>query len=326
MSKGRIALAAAMYAFFIIAASVASSAYAVEVNDRVVAIVNDDVITLSELNAEGGDSIKGDPSTVLKNGMTVGEARDNVLEQIIMRKLLDQAVKENGLDITQIDVDRAIAEQLKMNGMSKQDLLQFLAKKGMTYEEYRAEVEYSIKKERLISKKLSSHIIVSDEEIAAYFKEHEADFKGRKEFRISEIVFAIPPDATEGTVVELRNRADTVYKKLIAGASFDSMAKEYSMAPDAEKGGDMGFIQPSTLDPGFVALLNKMDVGQISEVIGTESGFIIFKITEAKPITNITVDDVRSEIEAIIRRDKTVSYFESWMKDLRAAAFVQKML
>jgi peptidyl-prolyl cis-trans isomerase SurA len=205
-------------------------------------------------------------------------------------------------------------------------LVQFLAKKGTTYEEYRSEVEYSIKKEQLISKKLSSHIIVSDEEVANYFKEHAADFKDRKEYRISEIVFPIPRDATESIAVEIRNKADMVHKKLLSGASFETMAKEYSMAPDAEKGGDMGFIQGNTLDPGFVALLNKMNIGEISEVVGTENGFIIFKVTDSRPIANIAAADVKPEITAILRREKTMSYFDRWMKDLRAAAFVQKMM
>jgi peptidyl-prolyl cis-trans isomerase SurA len=316
----------AVYAFAIICALFPSAAHPVEVNDRVIAIVNDDVITMSELVTEGGDEVKGDPARVLGNGMTVREARDIVLEQLIMRRLLDQAVKEYGLDVTPIDVDRAIAEQLKMNGMNKQDLLRILAKEGKTYDEYRNEVDYSIKKERMITRKLSSHIIVTDEEIAAYFKEHSAEYKNRKEFRISEIVIPIPPDATESLAAEIRKRADMVHNKLKAGASFETMAKEYSALPDADKGGDMGFINPSTLDPGFVALLNGMKVGQISDVIATENGFIIFKVTDSRPLATVTADDVKSEISAILKRAKTVAFFDSWMKDLRASAFVQKML
>jgi peptidyl-prolyl cis-trans isomerase SurA len=326
MNRGKILIYGAVCAFAVIGALLPSATYAVEVSDRVIAIVNNDVITMSDLIKEGGNDVIGDPATVLKDGMTVKEARDIVLEQIIMKKLLDQAVKEQGLDVTSIDVDRAIAEQLKMNGMSKQDLMQTLAKEGKTYDEYKSEVEYSIKKERLITRKLSSHIIVSDEEIAAYFKEHSADYKDRKEYRISEIVLPIAPDATESVAVEIRKKADMVYNKLKSGTSFEAMAKEYSMVPDAGVGGDMGFIQPSTLDPGFISFLNTMKIGQISEVVATENGFIIFKVTDTRPITNITANDVKPEITSIIRRDKTVAYFDRWMKDLRNSAFVQKML
>jgi peptidyl-prolyl cis-trans isomerase SurA len=304
----------------------AHSADPAQTNDRVIAIVNDDVITMSELLNEGGSDVQGDPNTVLKSGKTVKEAREIVLEQIIMKKLLDQVVKEYGLDVTDLDVDRAIAEQMKMRGISKSELIGILAKEGKSYESYREEVAYSIKKERVIAHKLSSHLIVTDDDIKKYFNEHKDEFAGRKEFRLSEIVLAIPTDATDSTVVEVRNKADMIHQKLKAGANFDAMAKEYSMTSDAEKGGDMGFIQPSTLDPGFVSLLNTMKVGEISDVIATPNGFLIFKITDAKPITSLTAEDVKPEIVSRIKQEKTMVFFERWMKELRDNAFVQKML
>jgi parvulin-like peptidyl-prolyl isomerase len=167
---------------------------------------------------------------------------------------------------------------------------------------------------------------VTDDDIKKYFNEHKDEFAGRKEFRLSEIVLAIPTDATDSTVVEVRNKADMIHQKLKAGANFDAMAKEYSMTSDAEKGGDMGFIQPSTLDPGFVSLLNTMKVGEISDVIATPNGFLIFKITDAKPITSLTAEDVKPEIVSRIKQEKTMVFFERWMKELRDNAFVQKML
>jgi len=299
---------------------------AAEVSDKVIAIVNDDVITMSELIAEGGNDMKGDPAAVLSNGMTVKEARDIVLEQIIFKRLLDQAVKKEGFNITPVEIDRLIAERLKADGMSKQDLMLVLAKDGMTYDEYKSQIEYSIKKEQIVSRKLSSHIIVTDDEIAAYFKEHNAEFKDRKEFRVSEIVFPLAPDATESDAVAIRAKADMVHKKLKSGASFEAMAKEYSMTSDAETGGDMGFLKSNTLDPGFLSVLNSMKIGQISDVLATPNGFIIFKVTDSRPISTISLDDVKSEITATIRYQKTVAYFDRWMKDLRASAFVEKML
>jgi len=98
------------------------------------------------------------------------------------------------------------------------------------------------------------------------------------------------------------------------------------MTPDAETGGDMGFLQSNTLDPGFLSLLNQMKVGQISDVLATPNGFIIFKVTDSRPLSTVSVDDVKSEIVATIRYQKTLTYFDRWMKDLRASAFVEKML
>jgi parvulin-like peptidyl-prolyl isomerase len=98
------------------------------------------------------------------------------------------------------------------------------------------------------------------------------------------------------------------------------------MSADAEMGGDMGFLPSHTLDPGFLALLGSMKIGQISDVLATPNGFLIFKVTDSRPIASVTVDDVESEITSIIRYQKTVTYFDRWLKDVRASAFVEKML
>jgi len=174
-----------------------------------------------------------------------------------------------------------IAEQLKMNGMSKQDLLQLLAKEGKTYEEYRSDFEYSIKKERLIARKLSSHIIVTDEEITSYSRNIARSIKIEKN-TASANRFPDSPDATESIVVDIRTKAGMVHDKLKSGASFETMAKEYSMHRRG-KGGDMGYIQPNTLDPGFVALLNSMKSAD-QRRDRNRKRFHNFKITETRPI------------------------------------------
>ncbi len=307
--------------------SLAPGAMPVEMNDRVIAIVNDDVITTSDLIKEGGEDVVGDPDRVLSNGKTVAEARELALEQIIMRKILDQTVDEYGLDITERDVEKAIEDQMMMNGLTKKGLIEILAKEGMTYEEYKEEVEYRIKKERLISKKVGSHIIISDEDVKKYFNEHKSEYKNMNEYRLSEIIIPIPLDATEGDIVAVREKAENVRKKIIAGANFTTMAKEYSLAADADTGGDMGFLHPKDLDPNFLVILKNMKVGQVSELIPMGAGFVIFKVTDVRPVAGeVTVDDVKPEIVTILRTEKTLIYFDRWMKELREEAFVDKML
>ena len=206
--------------------ALAPGAMTVEINDKVIAIVNNDVITMSDLINEGGEDVTGDPNRVLPNGKTVAEARDIALEQIIMRKILDQTVEEYGIDITDRDIEKAIEDQLTINGLTKKGLIEILAKEGMTYEEYKEEIEYRIKKERLVTKKVGSHIIITDEDVKKYFNEHKSEYKNINEYRVSEIIIPFPMDATEGDIIMLRERAEDVRKKLIAGADFAKMAAD----------------------------------------------------------------------------------------------------
>jgi peptidyl-prolyl cis-trans isomerase SurA len=117
--------------------ALAPHAVPVEMSDKVIAIVNDDVITMSDLIKEGGEDVTGDPNRVLPNGKTIAEARDMALEQIIMRRILDQTVEEYGIDITDRDVEKAIEDQMTINGLTKKGLIEILAKEGMTYDEYK---------------------------------------------------------------------------------------------------------------------------------------------------------------------------------------------
>lgn len=313
-------------ATILLLSALAPSAIPVEMNDRVVAIVNDDVVTMSDLIKEGGKDVTGDPDRILPNGKTVSEARDFALEQIIMRKILDQAVDDFGLDITKRDVEKVIEDQMRMNGLTKKGLIEILASEGMTYDEYEEDVEYRIKKERLISRKVGSHVIITDKDIKKYFNEHKSEYKNVNEYRVSEIIIPIPLDASEDDIIATRDNAEEVRKKVKAGANFAAMAKEYSATPDAEKGGDMGFLHPKDLDPNFLILLKSMEVGQISDIIPTEVGFIIFKVTEIRPVAGeVTIDDVRTEIETILITEKTLIFFDKWMNELREEAFVDKM-
>lgn len=313
------------FVLFVVTLSI--SALTEELEDRVIATVNDDVITMSDLYNEGGDDVKGDLNRILENGMTVKEAREIVLEQIIRKSLLDQAVIEYGFNVTKEDVKKAIEEQMMINGLTKKELIELLAKEGMTFEDYEDEVEYRIKQERIISKKLGSHMIVSDEDMNSYFNEHKSEYADLREFRISEIVIAIPPGASESMIIETKELTDSVREKLIRGADFGELAREYSASPTAENGGDLGYIHPKDLDPGFIAYLKSLKVGEISDVIPSGMSFAVFKLTDKRPIEGgITVDDVKHEIEAILINEKTIQFFDKWLNELREDAFIQVYL
>jgi peptidyl-prolyl cis-trans isomerase SurA len=313
--------------FFLTAVGGAIQASAVEISDRVIALVNDEVITMSDLLAEGGDDVTGDPDRMLSNGMTVAEAREIVLEQLIAKALLNNAVKEYGIEVTKDDVDASIEMQMEMNGLTKTQLMELLAENDMTYAEYEEEVEYSIKKERLIAKKLGSHIIITDEEVNAYFNEHKDEYQDLAEYRISEIIMGVSPDADSITMNALIAEAERVRSRAAAGEDFAALAREYSVSPSAEDGGDLGYMHPSEMDPGLLAFLATMKIGEVSETMTVQNTVVILKLTDKRPLPGgVTVDDVREEIEYILGNERTIYFFEKWLEDLKEEAYITIML
>jgi len=313
--------------FMLTAIVVPAQSFAVEISDRVIALVNDEVITMSDLIAEGGDEVTGDPDRVLPNGMTVAEAQDIVLEQLIAKALLNHAVKEFGIEVTRDDVDAAIKQQMEMNGLNKTQLMEVLAENDLTYAEYEEEVEYTIKKERLIAKRLGSHIIITDEEINAYFNEHKDDYKDLAEYRISEIIMGVSPDADTVTMNALMAEAEKIRNRAAAGEDFAALAMEYSLSSTAPDGGDLGYMHPTDMEPGMLAYLSTLKVGEVSDVLALQNTVVILKLTDKRPIPGgITVDDVRMEIEYILSNERTIYFFEKWLDDLKEEAYITIML
>jgi len=305
---------------------IATLAFSQEINDRVIAMVNNSVITMSDLVTEGGDDVVGDPNRMLANGKTVGETRDIVLEQIILKMLFNQTVEDYGISVSEKQINAAIENQMKMLGLDKQGFTASLAKENMTFTGYKKEVEYQLKKQLLIEQKFDKHILVTDEELNKYFSDHKAEYADLKEYRMSEIALPIPADASDATRDEVIKKAKDIRSALLKGADFTAMAKEYSAAPDAEKGGDMGFINPKDFDPNLLAFVRTLKVGEVSEVIPTSIAAFIFKITETRPISGgVTADLVRAEIESILRTKKNLLYFDQWLKEIRKNAFVTIM-
>ncbi|MBN1572624.1 MAG: SurA N-terminal domain-containing protein [Deltaproteobacteria bacterium] len=306
-----------------------SSIWAVpkEISDEAVAIVNNETITYSELLKEGGDNVKGDPDRVLENGMTVKEAREIVLEQLIRKKILDQEVEKYGIVVKDKEIESAIEQEMAIYGLTKTELLERLAKENLNFSDYKKEKEYSIKKQKLVSKKIGAHIIVTEEEIQNYFKEHESEFADLKQYRVSEIVIPIPADVTSKELLSLRNQMDEIRRMAVGGADFAELAKKHSKAPDAPEGGDMGFIQPKDVGAGFSMRLKIMKVGEVSEVLATPMAFLIFKLTDTKPIPGgVKVEDVRADIVDILTNQRKIQLFNKWLEQIREEAFVQKML
>ncbi|GEM_PF-2661896 len=298
-----------------------------EISDEAVAIVNNETITYSELLREGGDNVKGDPDRVLKNGMTVKEAREIILEQLIRKKILDQEVEKYGIVVKDREVEAVIEQEMAIFGLTKTELLEKLAKGNMNYSDYKKSKEYALKKQKLIAKKVGSHIIVTDEEIQNYFNDHRSDFADLKQYRISEIVIPIPMDVTSKGLASLRSQMDEIRRMAVGGANFAELAKKYSKAPDASKGGDMGFIHPKDVGAGFSMKLKVMKVGEISEIMATPMAFLIFKLTDTKPIPGgVKVEDVRADIIEILTNERKIKLFNRWLEQIRKEAFVQKML
>ncbi|MBW2712051.1 MAG: SurA N-terminal domain-containing protein, partial [Deltaproteobacteria bacterium] len=202
-----------------------------EIVDRIVAVVNDDIITLFELNQSikpYEDKIHALGYTEEKERRMVFKVREGVLSQLIDRKIEDQQIKRSNIKISEEQIDQTIERIKEKNFFTDEDLRLALAKDGLTMEAYRNKIKEEMLGTRLINLEVKSKIVITEEDIAAYYEKHLDTYGGKQKYHLRNILIRIPSFADENKKLEIRAKIDEILKELKAGQSFETMAKNYS--------------------------------------------------------------------------------------------------
>ncbi len=255
--------------------------------DQIAVVVNDEVITRNEVNQR----VAQVEANMRAKGVQPPDAADmkrQVIEQMIATRAQLQMAKEMGVRVDDPTLDRAIANIAEQQKMTVQEMRNQMEKEGMTFAGFRDEIRGEISMQRLRQHEVDSKIQVSDAEVDTYLLAEKTAAAEQVEMDISQLLVRIPDNATPDQIAARKNRADDVARQLRTGADFAKMAGTYSDAPDALKGGAIGWRDPNGLPPLFANELKKLSKGQITTVIRTNAGFYILRL-----------NDVRSAAKAI---------------------------
>lgn len=292
--------------------------------DRIVAVVNDEVITLSELNnalephlKRIEESRKGENREKI-----IAEARLAMLNKIIDETLVEQEAKKLGIVVKEKDVMETIGDMLSRRNIREEDFLKVLVKEGSSFETYKGEVKEHLMKVRLVGRNIKSKVSVTDEEIGNYYCEHREDYEGKEAVRIKQILIIIPKDCNMKEKRKLRVDAETIHKKLKEGKSFGLLASEYSQGPAAKIGGDLGFVEKGMMFPVVDEAAFSLATGQISDVIESSIGFHVIKVTDRKGAGIRSLELVREEIKDKIGQVKIEKKFYEWLEELREKSYI----
>ena len=301
------------------------SAFA-ELVDRIVAIINDDIILLSELDqamAPIKQSLakQGYPSNELSQLMA--EQRTKMLEQMIYGKLTDQRIKRYGIKIDDQEVDATIDRIQKANRLSEERFRQALAMDGMTYDTYRRKVKEQLQRSKLVNYEVRSKIVITEKDVKTYYEGNWDRYQGNTKYHLRHILVKVAPDAGELERTKGYQRAQAVYKQLQKGKPFAKMAAIHSDAPTAKEGGDLGIFEASYLTDQARQALAGLDKGHFSSVVKTEQGYQIYFIEDTMSAGGTSLDEVRSEIEDKLYAEQVDRKYRTWIEELRQRAHIQ---
>lgn len=293
--------------------------------DRIVAIVNGDSITLSELNGtfepyrkKIDEAYKGTDKEKI-----IASNRMLLLKKMIDNILIDQEAKKSGITVTDNEVTEMINDMLSRRKIKMEDLQSELAKEHSTMEAYRKEIKEHLLRMRLLKREVRSKITVSEEEIGDYYLKHREAYEGKEAVRIKQILILYPNNPDEKIKVNLRKQIDAIHKRLLNGEPFEQLAVQYSQGPGAVAGGDIGFIEKGTILPSVETVAFRLKMDEISEVIESPVGFHIIKAIDKRGAGIKPINSVRDEIKAKIEEEKSDKKYDEWIQELRNKSLIE---
>ncbi len=294
--------------------------------DRVVAAVNDEAITLSEVQEEGQPVIRKIFQDFVgpERDRRVDEAEQQLVDDLISRRLMVQVAKKEGMLPSGAEVSGAIEELKKQNNVASDAQFQALLKaEGLTLDLLRRSVEERLAINRLLMRQIRSAIIVNEDEIQKYYESHRDKFQRIPEAQIRHIFIEVPPGGDEAAA---KAKAEEALAKVQAGADFGEVAKQYSDGPTKDRGGELGAIHKGDLAPEIEGPAFSLPAGGVSPLIRTAAGWNIIKVEQVRTETVAPYTEVRDTIRNQLFQEKFEAKRKEWMARLRAQAFIQILM
>ncbi len=311
---------------FLVALALSSplSSVRAEICNRIVAIVNNDVITLYELNAKIKELTGFEPSALkIEDDKGYIETRHKVLDLLIDEKISREKVQELGIKMTSEDVDGAIEKIKRDNYLTQEDLIAGLEKRGVSYDSYRDSIKNELERMELINLEVKSKIIISDEEIKRYYSVHRNEFSSEEKVRLASILLKLEDPSDQDEALSMRQKAQEIVVGLKNGEDFSELARKFSQGPGAADGGNLGFFKTSQLDPELIKVVKSLSMGEVSGPIARPSGIQFIKVMEKKEGRVKPLEEVRNTIYDTLYRKEIDKRYSSWIKGLREKAYTK---
>lgn len=253
---------------------------AIEV-DRIVAVVNSDVITRTELRQR----VEQVTRQLSRQGTPLPPAEvleRQVLERQIVERLQLQLAGETSLRVDDVTLDRALGRIADNNRMSMSDFRKALEKDGISWDRFRDEVRNEMLLGRVREREVDSRIVISDAEVTNYLSNPENLAVGQEELNLAHILFRAPEGASPEQLARLRAKAEDVAARVARGEPFDKLAASYSDAPDALSGGNLGWRSAERLPGLFAEAVSGLKPGDTTPVLRSAAGFHLVKVVGRK--------------------------------------------
>ncbi len=321
MSRGRVLLLAA--ALLLPGGERARAAEMVV--DRVVAVVNDEIITLSDLQEASLPFLRRVTAEISQDGGEVRRATEKqILEQLILFRLQIQEAKKEKLSVSPLEVEETI-ERLKQERRitTPEAWAAALAEQRLTEEALRRNIEDQLLASRILAREVRSKVIVTDEEVAQYYADRKHLYRTPARVTLRPFSLSLPPEAPPDQVGAAEKRLEGVRRALLAEEDGAAL-REREAGPPPLQGGEEVTLLQGELAPEIAEQVATLAVGGVSPVLRVGQGLTVLQVIGRQPEGVAPLETVRASIQETLFREKLQARLTEWTDSLKAKATVDR--
>jgi peptidyl-prolyl cis-trans isomerase SurA len=294
--------------------------------DRVVALVNEDVVMLSELQEAIVLYLRESKEVPPPPGPERDQLAQKVLTRMINHRLQVQEARKEKIDVTDDEIQTVMDDFVKRNGGDREKISAQLKAQGMNWEQVRREMRESLLAQKIRGRRIGRRATVTDAEVEAYVTENRPKLERDLKYHPRHIaVLAQPSDSPAGWD-RAQAVVQTIQARLQNGSDFAELAREFSSDGTAASGGDLGWLHRGELAAGFEEPILRLAKGAVTEPIKSDLGYHLFRLDDREELTPEMVNQLRQQARDILVQKKMQDRFDEWLQGLRQRALIAERL
>jgi peptidyl-prolyl cis-trans isomerase C len=288
---------------------------------------------LARVNSENVS--KADFERLLRNielnnkGPVPADRRDEiyrrVLDELVTYTLLKQEAKARNFTVTDAEVEEQLKSMRQM-ARTEEAFTKALAERKMTLERLKADARAEISIAKMMNAQVANATEATDAEVRDFFDKNPDKFKRSETVRASHILLRVDPNADDATKKQTKAKIDEVLKRVKSGEDFAALAQQNSQDGSAQQGGDLGYFPKEKMVPAFADVAFALKTGEISDVVTTQFGVHIIKVTDRKPAGTVPLEEASPKVKQFLTEQKKQQQAQAFIAQVKQKAKIEVLI
>ncbi|MCU0561606.1 MAG: SurA N-terminal domain-containing protein [Desulfobacterales bacterium] len=294
--------------------------------DRIVAVVNDDVITQHDVELALRpflENIKAQGMSPDLQRQSIARLRREAVDSLIDAKLTEQEAKRHNITVSEEEIDQHIEQLKKTHRIGDEEIRAMLAGQGMSMAEYRQDIKGMIQRTKLVNREVRSRVVVTREEVTEYYEKNLAKYGGSRKYHLWNLFIRMPPNAAPEQREAAQAELQAALGDLRTGTSFEELVRRRAGGGEGVQGADLGFFSIEELTPRLREVVRLMKPGEVSPLVETEFGYQVLFVQQLQDAAGRPLAEVEAEITDTLYRERVDGRIKTWLSDLRRRSHIK---